>query len=77
MAIFSRTVTNRFYVRKTRIFNSGKVLLHFGKRVASARRKYREFVAGGINEGQRDDLLGGGLIRSAGGWSAVRELKRS
>lgn len=57
--------------------NSEKVLLHFGKRVHSARQKYREFVAGGIDEGRRDDLTGGGLIRSAGGWSAVKELKRS
>ncbi len=57
--------------------NSEKILLHFGKRVNFARRKYREFVAGGIAEGRRDDLTGGGLIRSAGGWSAVKELKRS
>ncbi len=57
--------------------NSETVLLHFGKRVYSARRKYREFVAGGIDEGRRDDLTGGGLIRSAGGWSAVNEMKSS
>ena len=57
--------------------NSETVLLHFGKRVASARQKYREFVAGGIDEGRRDDLTGGGLIRSAGGWSAIKELRRS
>ncbi len=57
--------------------NSEKILLHFGKRVNFARQKYREFVAGGIAEGRRDDLTGGGLIRSAGGWSAVKELKRS
>jgi putative transposase len=30
-----------------------------------------------IDDGRRDDLTGSGLIRSAGGWSAVRELKRS
>jgi len=57
--------------------NSETVLLHFGKRIYSARRKYREFVAGGIDEGRRDDLTGGGLVRSAGGWSAVNEMKRS
>ncbi len=57
--------------------NSEKVLLHFGKQVQSARQEYREFVARGMDEGRRDDLTGGGLIRSAGGWSAVRELKKS
>jgi putative transposase len=57
--------------------NCKKVLLHFGKRVNPARQKYREFVSRGIEEGRRDDLIGGGLIRSAGGWSAVEELKRS
>ena len=52
-------------------------MLHFGKGADFARRKYREFVAAGIDGGRRDDLTGGGLIRSAGGWSAVKELKRS
>jgi uncharacterized SAM-binding protein YcdF (DUF218 family) len=57
--------------------NIEKVLLHFGKRRESARRKYREFVSAGIDDGRRGELTGGGLIRSAGGWLAVRELKRS
>jgi putative transposase len=57
--------------------NSKEVLQHFGKRVGSARRKYKEFVAKGIADGVRDDLTGGGLIRSAGGWAAVRELHES
>jgi putative transposase len=57
--------------------NSEKVLVHFGKEVDAARQGYEAFVAGGIDEGRRDDLTGGGLIRSAGGWAAVKELKRS
>jgi putative transposase len=57
--------------------NSERVLLHFGKRVDFARQKYREFVAEGIPKGRREDLTGGGLVRSAGGWSAINELKRS
>jgi REP element-mobilizing transposase RayT len=44
------------------------VLRHFGKNVSSARRKYAEFVEDGIASGQREDLTGGGLIRSIGGW---------
>ncbi|MFO7706790.1 MAG: transposase [Desulfobacterales bacterium] len=42
----------------------------------SPRRSYREFVAAGIRMGQRPDLVGGGLVRSAGGWSAVKALRR-
>ena len=57
--------------------NSERVLQHLGRQVDCARQKYREFVAQGIDEGHRDDLTGGGLIRSAGGWSAVKELKKS
>jgi len=38
---------------------------------------YREFVKKGIEQGKRSDLVGGGLIRSAGGWSAIKALRRS
>ena len=41
----------------------------------SPRRSYREFVAAGIRMGPQPDLVGGGLVRSAGGWSAVRALQ--
>ncbi len=30
----------------------------------------------GIDQGRREDLTGGGLIRSVGGWAEVKELKR-
>ncbi|MFW6147985.1 MAG: transposase [Thermodesulfobacteriota bacterium] len=43
------------------------VLLHFGQTKKVARRRYREFVEKGIEQGRRPDLQGGGLIRSAGG----------
>jgi REP element-mobilizing transposase RayT len=43
------------------------VLGSFGKRVGAARRRYRDFVEAGLNQGIREDLRGGGLIRSAGG----------
>ncbi len=54
-----------------------EVLLFFGKRVGSARRKYKEFVAKGIEQGRRTDLTGGGLIRSTGGWSAVKAMQKA
>jgi REP element-mobilizing transposase RayT len=50
------------------------VLACFGRR-AAARRAYREFLAAGIRLGRRPELVGGGLVRSAGGWSEVRALR--
>lgn len=49
----------------------------FGRRAGQARRVYRRYVAEGINQGSRPDLLGGGLVRSLGGWAAVKSLRRS
>jgi hypothetical protein len=36
----------------------------FGRKKSSARQKYRDFVIAGIENGRRDDLVGGGLRRS-------------
>jgi len=46
------------------------VLLQFGNTYQAARRRYREFVKKGVNQGKRPELHGGGLIRSAGGSEA-------
>ena len=43
------------------------VLLHFGDTLNVARRRYRQFVKNGIDQGKRLELQGGGLVRSAGG----------
>ena len=43
------------------------VLLYFGNTKKVARRRYREFVKKGIDQGKRPELQGGGLVRSAGG----------
>jgi len=51
------------------------VLSYFGKG-AGRRRRYLQFVKGGIKIGRRPELVGGGLIRSAGGWSGVLALRR-
>ena len=48
----------------------------YGKKVGPAKKAYREFVEQGIAHGQRPELVGGGLIRSLGGWSAVKSLRR-
>ena len=46
------------------------VLLNFGEAKKAARKRYREFVEKGIEQGTREDLQGGGLVRSAGGETA-------
>ena len=52
------------------------VLGRFGKTVRDARSHYRQFVQAGAGQGQRPDLTGGGLIRSAGGWEEVKALRK-
>ena len=51
--------------------DTGYVLTYFGKQRFSARKHYDAFVSEGIHQGHRDELIGGGLIRSLGGWSAI------
>ena len=41
-----------------------EVLTYFGKRLKTARRHYRKFVMEGIDQGKRNELVGGGLKRS-------------
>jgi len=53
------------------------VLNLFGRKLSGARKNYYEFVKNGIAEGRRKDLVGGGLIRSAGGWSAIKAMRNS
>ena len=52
------------------------VLGMFADTRSSARRKYRSFVQKGIELGPRPDLVGGGLVRSLGGWKAARTSAR-
>lgn len=51
------------------------VLSYFGEGVGR-RRKYLKFVEEGITRGRRPELVGGGLVRSMGGWSEVISLRR-
>lgn len=53
------------------------VLKLFGKRYVSARRAYRVFIEEAIDQGRRPDLIGGGLLRSAGGWEAIGALRKA
>ena len=53
------------------------VLLWFGTKESEAKSTYREYVKEGISQGRREDLVGGGLIRTLGGWSQVLSLRGS
>jgi putative transposase len=48
----------------------------FGGKIPEARRLYLEFVKKGVAAGRRPDLTGGGLVRSAAGWSALRTMRK-
>ena len=51
------------------------VLGWFGKIKKEAVKAYRDFVQKGIDQGRRPELVGGGLVRSKGGWSQVKSLR--
>ena len=53
------------------------VLKWFGAKEGEARKSYRAFVENGIAIGGSPDLTGGGLIRSMGGWSVVKAMRRA
>jgi len=53
------------------------VLCLFDTKISIARQRYRSYVKKGISDGKRADLTGGGLIRSIGGWSAAKAMRRS
>ena len=52
------------------------VLRWFGKKEKEATKNYRTYIQEGIAVGERADLVGGGLIRSLGGWSNVITMRR-
>lgn len=54
--------------------DTGYVLSWFGNEVSEARRSYAAYVKAGIGHGRRPELVGGGLIRSLGGWTAVKSM---
>jgi len=52
------------------------VLSWFGRTERAALRAYRDYIREGIPQGRRPELVGGGLIRSMGGWAEVRAIRR-
>ncbi|MEW5950192.1 MAG: transposase [Thermodesulfobacteriota bacterium] len=54
-----------------------EILIRFSDKKREAVSRYRQFVKDGIAMGRREELTGGGLRRSAGGWEGVINLKRA
>jgi len=51
------------------------ILSLFGENVSDARRSYSAFVQKGVAQGKKPELVGGGLIRSLGGWTAAKAMR--
>ena len=63
--------------RKKRNWQDTEYVLNiFGNNIRQGKNQYLEFVKSGMDQGHRDDLTGGGLIRSMGGWSEVKKMRR-
>ncbi len=62
--------------RKNSWQDTDYVLGWFGSKQREAKQNYREYVRKGIELGKQPHLVGGGLIRSMGGWSQVKALRR-
>ena len=52
------------------------VLSSFGENSARGRRNYLSYVRKGAGLGHRPELVGGGLVRSLGGWSEVMAFRK-
>jgi len=52
------------------------VLRLFGTKEGWAKEEYRIFIEAGIGQGHRTELVGGGLVRSQGGWSKVISMRK-
>ena len=57
--------------------DTAAVLHRFDSNIRTARRRYREFIKKGVPQGRRPELVGGGLIRSHGGWDEVKALRKA
>ncbi len=51
------------------------ILGFFGRTSREGIKNYRNYMKKGVNQGRRPELVGGGLIRSLGGWGAAKNLR--
>ncbi|MGB5987072.1 MAG: transposase [Desulfobacterales bacterium] len=57
--------------------DSEYILRLFDDQKQSTQERYRKFIEKGIPIGKRQDLTGGGLVRSVGGWAEVKSLRKA
>jgi len=63
--------------KKIRKWQDTKYVLGcFGKTIRQARKHYRTYVEKAIDQGRRPELVSGGLIRSLGGWKALKKTRK-
>ena len=55
--------------------DTGYVLSCFGQSDSTGRRNYSAFIEAGWKQGRIPELTGGGLIRSLGGWTALKKIR--
>lgn len=51
------------------------ILSYFSNKIKEARKAYYSYLKAGLNQGRRPELVGGGLIRSLGGWAEVKKMR--
>jgi putative transposase len=56
--------------------DTGEILRYFGGTRDIAVRQYISFIEEGIVKGRRAEFVGGGLLRSIGGWSEVVSMRK-
>ncbi len=57
--------------------NVDYVYRFFADQKSAAQKSYREFVEKGVCTGRRPELTGGGLLRSCGGWTGLKGLRKA
>jgi REP element-mobilizing transposase RayT len=55
---------------------TSEVLGRFAEGLREARKGYGAFLLAGVGQGRRAELMGGGLLRSHGGWVGVSALRQ-
>jgi hypothetical protein len=56
--------------------NTEHVPAFYAKDTDDAKRACHAYVENGIRQGKREELSGGGFIRSPGGWSEIKDKRR-
>jgi putative transposase len=57
--------------------STSETLAKFGRDINASRKAYETFIADGVGQGKREDLTGGGLLRSSGGWRAIMTAREA